>query len=83
VLSPAWPCKGQCDWFPVPGREPAGDRPLQALMLVVGMRLVCIIVYIFSHFSFKDCPLCQGELLHDKLETASIQEVFTYVSANL
>jgi hypothetical protein len=52
-------------------------------MLVVGMRLVCIIVYIFSHFSFKDCPLCQGELLHDKLETASIQEVFTYVSANL
>jgi hypothetical protein len=28
--------------------------------VAVGIRLVFIIVYIFSHSSFKECLLCQG-----------------------
>jgi len=39
---------------PVPGTEPAGHRPPQMLMVVVGIRLVCITVYIFSSASFKE-----------------------------
>jgi hypothetical protein len=60
LLSPAQSCKGQHDIVLPCGTEPAGNVPLQVLMVAVGARLVCIIVYVFSHSPFKGCSLCQG-----------------------
>lgn len=44
-------CKGQNDMVPIPGMEPAGHGPPQVLVVAVGIRLIYIIVYIFSHSS--------------------------------
>ena len=59
-------------WFPSPGTGPAGCGPPHMLMVAVGIRLVCIIVYIFSYCSFEACPLCQG--LHDNQRQPSFWE---------
>jgi hypothetical protein len=45
---------------PAPGAEPAGHGPPGVMMVAVGIKLVCIIMYIFSCFSSEECPLCQG-----------------------
>jgi hypothetical protein len=44
-------------WFPAPGIESAGCGPPGVLMAAVDVRVVCIILYIFSG-SCEDCPPC-------------------------
>jgi hypothetical protein len=43
----AWPQKGQWDMVPTPGREPVGHGSSQMLTVAIGIRLICIIMYIF------------------------------------
>ena len=50
--------KGPCDMVPAAGTEPAGCRHLQVLIVAVSIRLVCIIVYIFSCSSFGEYSSC-------------------------
>ena len=47
---------------PAPGTEPAGLGPPQVLMAAVGLRLVCIITYIFSCSSIEECPLLSAKV---------------------
>ena len=51
LLSPAWPGWGQNDIVPVPGTGPGGVGLHEKLMAAVGIGLVCITMYVFSHSS--------------------------------
>lgn len=48
-------------WFPAILTVPAWHRPPWVLMVSVGIRLVFIIVYIFSRSFLEECPLSKGE----------------------
>jgi hypothetical protein len=45
----------------IPGMGVREAWPPGTLKVVVGPRLACIIMCIFSSYSFEECSLCQGE----------------------
>lgn len=57
---------------PAPGTEPAGCGPPQVLVVAVGIRLICIRMYIFPCSSFEECPLLSAKVKDSRTMRGSV-----------
>lgn len=72
----AWPQTGWCDTVSVPGAEPVRHGFSWVLTVVVGVKLVCITMYVFYFMLFLQrmlfLPRLLGNVLPAKVKDSTI-----------